>query len=66
MHAKKRTVFYKTWSYIKEAAHPDFQMLLLFTEEGLDTFIWWWVMFWSEKEQVKGIILKQFIYQTNQ
>lgn len=70
MDAKKRTVFCKTWSCIKEAAHPDFKMLLLFTEESLDRFntciFWWWVMFWSEREQVKGVILKQFIYQTNQ
>lgn len=70
MDAKKRIVFCKTWSYIKEVAHPDFKMLLLFTEESLDWFntciFWWWIMFWLELPPSLVPFLKQFIYQANQ
>lgn len=70
MDAKKRTVFCKTWSYIKEASHPDFKMLLLFTEDSLDWFntciFCWWIMFWLEWPSSLVPFLKQFIYQANQ
>lgn len=60
----------KTWSYIDEAAHPGFKMLLLFTRESLNWLntgiFWWWIIFWLELPPLLVPFLEQFIYQANQ
>lgn len=70
MDTKERAVFCKTWSYVKEKAHSDFKMLLLFTEENLDWFnagiFWWWIMFWLVLPLWFVHFLVPFIYQVNQ